>query len=88
MKKLKENWKVLLTVLARIFVVILLCVLNMQSAQNKAFALEEQVNTAESDINYNKHVKEYNRYVKRFPIRIFLDMVGYEVQTYPYLDWN
>lgn len=86
MKKLKENWKVLLTVLARIFVVVLLCVLNAQSAQNRAFALEEQVNTAESDINYNKHVKEYNRYVKRFPIRIFLDMVGYEVQAYPYLD--
>lgn len=172
MKRLKENWKVLLIVLAGIFAVILLCVFSVQSAQNKAFALEEQVNTAESDIkiqekrrvdlvynladcvmrydkheaetltaivegrgstgdienvttvitavseaypelksnenykelmnelsitenmiaeyreNYNKHVKEYNRYVKRFPIRIFLDMVGYEVRTYPYLDYG
>lgn len=172
MKNLKENWKVLLIVLAGIFAVILLCVFGVQSAQNRAFALEEQVNTAESDIkiqekrrvdlvynladcvmqydkheaetltaivegrgstgdienvttaitavseaypelksnenykelmnelsitenliaeyreNYNKQVKEYNRYVKKFPTRIFLDMLGYEMQSYPYLDYG
>ena len=172
MKKIKENWKVLLIVLAGVFSVTLLFVFSVQGAQNRAFALEEQVNTAESDIkvqekrrvdlvynlvdcvmqydkheaetltaivegrgstgdignittaitavseaypelksnenykelmnelsitenmiaeyreNYNKHVKEYNRYVKRFPIRIFLNMVGYEVWTYPYLDYG
>nr|DAF99860.1 MAG TPA: LemA family [Siphoviridae sp. ctJT77] len=172
MKGLKENWKVLLIVLAGIFAVILLCIFGVQGAQNRAFALEEQVNTAESDIkiqekrrvdlvynladcvmqydkheaetltaivegrgstgdienvttaitavseaypelksnenykelmnelsitenmiaeyreNYNKQVKEYNRYVRRFPTRIFLDMVGYEVRTYSYLDYG
>ena len=172
MKKLKENWKVLLIALAGIFAVILLCVFSVQNAQNRAFALEEQVNSAESDIkiqekrrvdlvynladcvlqydkheaetltaivegrgstgdienvttaitavaeaypelksnenykelmnelsitenliaeyreNYNKQVKAYNRYVKKFPTRIFLNMLRYEPQSYRYLDYN
>ena len=50
MKKLKENWKVTLIVLAGILAVVLLCVFGVQSSQNKAFALEEQVNSADSDI--------------------------------------
>ena len=29
--------------------------------------------------NYNKSVTAYNRYVKKFPARIFLDWTGYEV---------
>lgn len=148
------------------------CVFGVQSSQNQAFALEEQVNTAESDIkvqekrrvdliynladcvkqydkheaetlaaivegrgsagdienattaiaavseaypelkadenyrelmnelamtenliaeyrsNYNKQVKAYNRYVKKFPTRIFLNMLGYERQSYQYLDYE
>ena len=162
MKTIKENWKVMLIVAAGVVAVILLCVFGVQSSQNQAFALEEQVNTAESDIkvqekrrvdliynladcvkqydkheaetlaaivegrgsagdienattaiaavseaypelkadenyrelmnelamtenliaeyrsNYNKQVKAYNRYVKKFPTRIFLNMLGYE----------
>ena len=50
MKEFKENWKVVLIVAAGIMAVILLGVFGVQSSQNKAFALEEQVNTAESDI--------------------------------------
>lgn len=50
MKTIKENWKVALIVAAGVVAVILLCVFGVQSAQNKAFALEEQVNTAQSDI--------------------------------------
>lgn len=172
MKDLKKNWKVTLIALAGVLAVILLCVFGVQSSQNKAFALEEQVNSAESDIkiqekrrvdlvynladcvlqydkheaetltaivegrgstgdienvttaitavaeaypelksnenykelmnelsitenliaeyreNYNKQVKGYNRYVKKFPTRIFLNMLGYEVQPYRYLDYN
>lgn len=172
MKDLKKNWKVTLIALAGVLAVILLCVFGVQSSQNKAFALEEQVNSAESDIkiqekrrvdlvynladcvlqydkheaetltaivegrgstgdienvttaitavaeaypelksnenykelmnelsitenliaeyreNYNKQVKAYNRYVKKFPTRIFLNMLGYEVQSYRYLDYN
>ncbi len=38
--------------------------------------------------NYNKQIKEYNRYVRKFPTRMFLDMLGYEVQEYTYLDYE
>lgn len=163
---------VILIVAAGVVAVILLCVFGVQSSQNQAFALEEQVNTAESDIkvqekrrvdliynladcvkqydkheaetlaaivegrgsagdienattaiaavseaypelkadenyrelmnelamtenliaeyrsNYNKQVKAYNRYVKKFPTRIFLNMLGYERQSYQYLDYE
>lgn len=172
MKTLKENWKVVLIVVAGFLAVILLCVFGVQSAQNKAFALEEQVNTAKSDIkvqekrrvdlvynladcvmqydkheadtlaaivegrgstgdienvttaitavseaypelksnenykelmnelsitenliaeyrsNYNRQIKEYNRYVRKFPTRVFLDILEYEVQEYSYLDYD
>lgn len=172
MKTIKENWKVMLIIAAGVVAVILLCVFGVQSSQNQAFALEEQVNTAESDIkvqekrrvdliynladcvkqydkheaetlaaivegrgsagdienattaiaavseaypelkadenyrelmnelamtenliaeyrsNYNKQVKAYNRYVKKFPTRIFLNMLGYERQSYQYLDYE
>lgn len=172
MKILKENWKVSLIVAAGVMAVILLCVFVVQSSQNQAFALEEQVNTAESDTkvqekrrvdliynladcvkqydkyeaktlaaivegrgsagdienattaiaavseaypelksdenykelmnelsitenliteyrsNYNKQVKAYNRHIRKFPTRIFLNMLGYERQNYQYLDYE
>lgn len=166
------NWKLPLIIGTGVIAVILLCVFGVQSSQNKAIALEEQVNTAASDINvqekrrvdlvynladvvmqydkheaetlkaiaegrgstgsienvttaitavaeaypelksnenyktlmnelsmtenliaeyrsnYNKAIKEYNRYVRKFPTRIFLNMLGYEVMEYEYLDYN
>lgn len=166
------NWKLFLIVLVGIVAIILLCVFGVQSSQNKAFVLEEQVNTAQSDIkvqekrrvdliynlvdcvkqydkheaetltdivegrgstgdienvttaitavseaypelksnenykelmnelsmtenliaeyrsNYNKQIKEYNRYVRKFPTRMFLDMLGYEVMDYQYLNYD
>lgn len=172
MKTTKNNWKVALIVAVGIVAVILLGVFCVQSSQNRAFALEEQVNTADSDIkvqekrrvdlvynladcvkqynkhetetltaivegrgstgdienvttaitavseaypelksnenykelmnelsitenliaeyrsNYNKQIKKYNRYVQKFPTRIFLDILGYEVQKYTYLDYD
>lgn len=33
-------------------------------------------------------VKEYNRYVRQFPARLFLNILGYETQTYDYLNYN
>lgn len=42
---------------------------------------------AEYRSNYNKQVKEYNRYVRKFPTRIFLDILGYEIMDYTYLDY-
>lgn len=166
------NWKLPLIIGAGVIAIILLCVFGVQSSQNKAIALEEQVNTAASDINvqekrrvdliynladavmqydkheaetlkaiaegrgstgsienvttaitavaeaypelksnenyktlmnelsmtenliaeyrsnYNKAIKEYNRYVRKFPTRIFLNMLGYEVMEYEYLNYN
>lgn len=167
-----KNLKLVLIILAGVISVILLCVFGVQSAQNKAIALEEQVNTAQSDIkvqekrrvdliynlvdcvkqydkheaetlaaivdgrgstgdienvttaitavseaypelksnenykelmnelsmtenliaeyrsNYNKQIKEYNRYVRKFPTKQFLNLLGYEIQEYSYLDYN
>ena len=172
MKVNNKNWKVMLIVAAGILAVILLGVFIVQSSQNKAIALEEQVNSADSDIkvqekrrvdlvmnladcvkqydkheaetlksivegrgktgdienvttaitavseaypelksdsnykelmnelsiteniiaeyrsNYNKQIKEYNRYVRKFPTRSFLSLLGYETQDYTYLDYD
>lgn len=172
MKMMKKNWKVMLIVAAGILAVILLGVFVVQSSQNKAIALEEQVSSADSDIkvqekrrvdlvmnladcvkqydkheaetlksvvegrgktgdienvttaitavseaypelksdanykelmnelsitenliaeyrsNYNKQIKEYNRYVRKFPTRSFLSLLGYETQDYTYLDYD
>lgn len=165
---MKKDTKLILIVLAGILAIVLLCVFAVQGTQNKAFTLEEQVNTAQSDIrvqekrrvdlvynladcvmqydkheaetltaivegrgssgdienvttaitavseaypelkanenykelmnelsitenliaeyrsNFNKQVKEYNRYVRQFPARLFLNILGYETQSYAY----
>lgn len=170
--KKKFDWKLAAIIAASVIAIIVLCVLVVQGAQNKAFAMEEQVNVASSDIkvqekrrvdliynlvdcvkqydkheadtlasivdgrgsagdienattvisavaeaypelksnenykelmnelsmtenliaeyrsNYNKQIKEYNRYVRKFPTRSFLGMLGYEVQDYKYLDYD
>lgn len=38
--------------------------------------------------NYNKSITNYNRYVRKFPTRIFLDLTGYEVQEFERLDFQ
>ena len=43
---------------------------------------------AEDRSNYNKQIKVYRRYVRKFPTRIFLNILGYEVQEYTYLDYE
>lgn len=167
-----SNWKITLIILAGVVAIAVMCVFGVQSSQNKAIAMEEQVSTAQSDIkvqekrrvdliynlvdcvkqydkheadtliaivegrgstgdienvttaitavseaypdlksnenykqlmnelsltenliaeyrsNYNKQIKEYNRYARKFPTRIFLDLLGYDVQDYTYLDYN
>lgn len=167
------KWKLPIIIGTGVIAVALMVVLGIQSSQNRAIALEEQVNTASSDIkvqekrrvdlvynladcvkqydthesetlkaivdgrgnsagdienvttaitavaeaypelksnenyktlmnelsmtenliaeyrsNYNKQVKEYKRYVRKFPSRLFLGMLGYEVQEYEYLNYN
>ncbi len=167
-----NKWKLGLIILASACAIILLCVFGIQSSQNRAFSLEEQVNIAQSDINvqekrrvdlvynladcvkqydsheaetltnivekrgtsgdienvttvitavseaypevksnenykqlmtelsmtenliaeyrsnYNKQVRAYNKYVRQFPARLFLSILGYGVQDYAYLDYN
>ena len=43
---------------------------------------------AEYRSNYNKAVKEYNRYIRKFPTRMFLNMLGYESMEYEYLNYG
>jgi LemA protein len=38
--------------------------------------------------NYNKSVTAYNRFIKKFPSRIFLDWTGYEIINFERLDYN
>lgn len=38
--------------------------------------------------NYNKSVTAYNRYVKKFPTRIFLSWTGYDVKPFERLDYQ
>ncbi len=48
--KAKTNWKLPLIILSGVLTVIILCIFGVQGYQNKAISLEEQVNTAQSDI--------------------------------------
>lgn len=166
------NWKISIIISIGILAIILMLIFFVQSLQNKAIVLEEQVNTASSDIkvqekrrvdlvynlvdcvkqydkheadtliavvdgrgatndienvskvitavaeaypdlksnknyktlmkelsmtenmiaeyrsNYNKQIKLYKRYVRKFPTRQFLNLLGYEVQEYKYLDYD
>lgn len=43
---------------------------------------------AEYRSNYNQQVKSYNRYVRKFPTRMFLNMLGYEVIDFGYLEYD
>lgn len=38
--------------------------------------------------NFNTWVKKYNQYVRKFPNKQILSMLGYEVISYTYLDYN
>lgn len=38
--------------------------------------------------NYNSSVNAYNRYIKKFPARFFLDLTGYEKQDFERLDYD
>ena len=37
---------------------------------------------------YTEVFEQYNRYIRKFPTRMFLGWLGYEVQEYTYLDYN
>lgn len=43
---------------------------------------------AEHRKTFNSAVKDYNRYIKKFPTTLFLKFTGYEKQNFEYLDFN
>ena len=43
---------------------------------------------AEYRSNYNQQVKGYKRYIRKFPTRMFLNMLGYEGQNFGYLEYS
>lgn len=59
---------------------------NYKSLMNELSVTENLI--AEYRSNYNQQIKEYNRYVKRFPARAFLSFLGYENKTYTYLKYK
>ena len=168
------NWKLPLIIGVVVIAFIVLCVFGIQSSQNKAFSMEEQVLSAKADVtvqekrraelipnlvdcvkaydeheyntltevieargtnsdavaeeiktminavseaypelksnenykqlmnelsitenliaeyreNYNKQVEDYRQYVRKFPTRMYLNLLGYEVQDYTRLDYG
>lgn len=59
---------------------------NYKELMNELSITENMI--AEYRSNYNTQIKEYNRYVRKFPTRWFLDILGYEKQDYKYLDYK
>jgi LemA protein len=57
MKAIKENWKLVLIVAAGIIAVIFDVYFWSTGSTNKAFAMEEQVNTADSDIKVQEKME-------------------------------
>ena len=53
---------------------------NYKELMNELATTENLI--AHSRDNYNKSVKEYESYVRKFPQRIFLEMLGYEKQDF------
>ena len=59
---------------------------NYKTLMNELSITENMI--AEYRTNYNKQIKEYNRYVKKFPNKQFLNLLGYEEGNFNYLDYN
>ena len=59
---------------------------NYKTLMNELSMTENMI--AEYRSNYNKQIKEYKRYVRKFPTSQFLGMLGYEIQEYEYLNYD
>ena len=59
---------------------------NYKTLMNELSMTENLISEYRS--NYNKQIKSYNRYVRKFPTKYFLEFLGYENQEYEYLDYN
>ena len=59
---------------------------NYKTLMNELSMTENLISEYRS--NYNKQIKVYKRYVRKFPTRQFLSLLGYEAQEYKYLDYD
>ena len=59
---------------------------NYKQLMNELSTTENMI--AQYRENYNKSITSYNRYIKKFPTRMFLDWTGYEAQDYKKLDYK
>lgn len=59
---------------------------NYRELMNELAATENLIANYRS--NYNTWVKSYKQYVRKFPNRQILDMLGYEVVDYAYLNYD
>lgn len=59
---------------------------NYKQLMNELSTTENMI--AQYRENYNKSITSYNRYIKKFPTRMFLDWTGYEAQDYKKLDYQ
>ncbi|PXV88448.1 LemA protein [Lachnotalea glycerini] len=59
---------------------------NYKQLMNELSITENMI--AEYRSNYNKQIKEYNRYVRKFPNNQFLSMLDYESVVYTYLQYD
>ncbi len=59
---------------------------NYKQLMNELSITENMI--AEYRSNYNKQIKEYNRYVRKFPNKQFLGLLSYELIDYNYLDFK
>lgn len=59
---------------------------NYKELMNELSMTENMI--AEYRSNFNSQIKEYSRFVRKFPTRFFLSLTGYEVQEYTYLNYD
>lgn len=59
---------------------------NYKELMNELAATENLI--ANYRNNYNKWIKSYNQYVRKFPNKQILNTLGYEVMSYTYLEYN
>lgn len=59
---------------------------NYKTVMNELSVTENLI--ADSRTSYNNRVKDYNRFIRRFPTNIFLNMFGYEKQDFKYLEYT
>ena len=59
---------------------------NYKTLMNELSITENMI--AQYRSSYNDAVKNYNRFVRKFPDRIFLSLTGYEIIEYDYLDYD